>query len=80
MSYRHIILRLEMHLQRYVVDDYNLFISDHAASQASVMPGDFNSKRKKEQIKGGMFRQIGVKNAFQLFFFFFLIAEGFFWE
>lgn len=66
-----------MHLQR-CVDDYNLFISDHAASQALVMPEDFNSRRKKEQIKGGMFRQVGVKNAFQLFFF--LIAEGFFWE
>lgn len=57
-----------MHLQR-CVDDYNLFISDHAASQALVMPEDFNSRRKKEQIKGGMFRQVGVKNAFQLFFF-----------
>lgn len=76
MFYCHIILRLEMHLQR-CVDDYNLFISDHAASQALVMPEDFNSRRKKEQIKGGMFRQVGVKNAFQLFF---LIAEGFFWE
>lgn len=69
MSYCHIVLRLEMYLQRYV-DDYNLFISGHAASQASVMPEDFNSRRKKEQIKGGMFRQVGVKNAFQLFFFF----------
>lgn len=51
-----------MHLQR-CVDDYSFFIKS-CCFQASVLPEDFNSRGKKEQSKGGVFRQVDVKNAF----------------